>query len=237
MNEESTTIDPILMDYQCDKEAVPCGCGLNNVRFSEGRIIDGEKSISNSWSMVVSVRSSDASTHLCGGSILNDSLILTAASCISNLPSYGLTVMTGSHRLSDNSSFLRKVNGIFIHPDYMGESTQYLNDIAILHLSEPLNLTHPLLSRTCISERLPFLSNNTQYPASDAHLVLVGWGHINHENRSIPDDLRQAEVYAADLSEENCPIRGSNHELQFCAGVIQAEKSKKTILEIVENIS
>ena len=213
-----------MYEYQCDSEHVPCGCGLNNVRFTESRIINAENAIGYSWSMVVSIRANRDSEHLCGGSIIDDSLILTAASCIADTPLYGITVVAGTYRTGESTPFIRQADAVFIHPDYEGFLNNFTNDIAILHLSRPLDLKDLFLSRTCLSQKLSFLPNATDYPAVDTLLAIVGWGNTDYENQTVPQVLQQAEVFTSDLNDPNCPVQGKNHEFQFCAGTIQNDK-------------
>src|SRR5690349_18707897 len=68
--------------YVCDKNMVPCGCSPSTVEI-KARIINGENVIPYSWSMMVSLRVNQTSREsICGGTILSESYILTAAHCV-----------------------------------------------------------------------------------------------------------------------------------------------------------
>ena len=219
----STTEGPTI--YECDRNVVSCGCGQHPVQFLQSRILNGEQAIPYSWSMVVSIRFRGSEKHVCGGSILGESHILTSASCIADAPVFGITIAAGTHNYSEGYAAHARVDGIFIHPGYTGSVDHYINDIAILQLSQPLDL--PLdtyLARTCISPASSALPNPIYYPSSEALLAVVGWGYTNYENRTEPHTLHQAEVNAANFSDPNCAVLEGNHGVQFCAGVEQGGK-------------
>lgn len=68
--------------------------------------------------------------YICGGAIVSDRLILTAASCIESLDSSLLTVFVGA-----NETY--SVKRVTPHYLYSGKN----NDIALLHLSKALEFT------------------------------------------------------------------------------------------------
>ncbi|CAF4595051.1 unnamed protein product, partial [Rotaria sp. Silwood2] len=151
--------------YICNKNNVSCGCGFTNVALTPSRIINGEKAIPYSWSMIVSLRydclkNDNLTTHCCGGSILNEHYILTAAHCVdkinqSSILSQNITIAAGIHNLTEVNQTIRRFDRIFIHSDYTGPVHWFKNDIAILHLSKPLDLDiNPRITRTCRPPRM-----------------------------------------------------------------------------------
>jgi secreted trypsin-like serine protease len=219
----STTVGPTV--YECDRNLVTCGCGQNPVEFLSSRILGSQEAVPYSWSMVVSIRFRGSGKHACGGSILGESHILTSASCIADAPVFGITIAGGTHNYSEGHAAYRRVDGVFIHPDYTGSVDNYINDIAILHLSQPLDLPFDTyLAQTCLSPAVSSFPNPIYYPSSEALLAVVGWGLTNYENRTDPQKLHQAEVYAANLSDPNCAVMNGHDDLQFCAGVEQGGK-------------
>ena len=64
--------------------ATSCGQGKTHVR--RRRIIGGTVSSEGEWPWHISLRMSG--THVCGGSILSESLIVTAAHCVGMIISF-----------------------------------------------------------------------------------------------------------------------------------------------------
>ena len=223
MPTSSTTVGPVV--YECDRNEVTCGCGQHSVELLSSRILNGQEAVPYSWSMVVSIRFRGSDKHVCGGSILGESHILTSASCIADAPVFGITIAGGTHNYSEGFATHRRVDGVVIHPDYTGPEDNYINDIAILHLSQPLDLPFDTyLAQTCLSPAVSTYPDPIYYPSSEALLAVVGWGYTNYQNRTEPYTLHQAEVYAAKLSDPNCTITDTHSGLQFCAGVEQGGK-------------
>ncbi|CAF0751091.1 unnamed protein product [Adineta steineri] len=206
--------------YQCDKYKVPCGCGRRSVQFSQLNISHNNyEAIPYSWSMIVSIRSNDKNKHLCSGTILSESYILTSGSCIANLSAYGIIILAGIHNQSEDNAIYRKVDQIYLHSNYTGILNNYAYDIAILHMSQPLDIDHNLfISRTCLVEKEGFLSHPFFYPTSGTKLAVIGWGLLNCHDNTNHDLLQQIEIYPRIGLEDNCYILDKYKDVQFCAG-------------------
>jgi hypothetical protein len=183
--------------------------------------------------MIVSIRLNGRNKHLCSGSILSESYILTSASCIASVSSFGITIVAGFHNHSDDHATYRKVDRIYLHPDYTGIVDNYANDIAILHISEPLNFDNDLfISRTCLREKLEGTTNSYFYPLPGTKLAVIGWGLMNCQNKTDHDLLRQIEADSIDDSDKNCYILNKHRDIQFCAGLDNSETGSNLHFEI-----
>jgi secreted trypsin-like serine protease len=224
---DTTTIsekDPIV--YQCNQTST-CGCGLVPVVLTPSRIVGGEKAVDYSWPMMVALRWPYENNQWCGGTILSNSYILTAAHCIQGYisdPPVDLTISAGMTDLSDTKQIRRTVDRIYMHPNYIGISDDYRHDIALLHMNQPLPIGSNLfLTKTCIHPVIPPVLND-QYIKNGTRLTTIGWGVERFGSLDQPTLLRQVEVYAIDNEDPSCVAAMNDTQTQFCAGLIEGGK-------------
>jgi secreted trypsin-like serine protease len=134
--------------YSCRSNA-PCGCSVQHAILS--KVVGGEIVRKRSWGWLVSLNEYSNHTHFCGGSILSSSWILTAAHCVYSRNASSVTIHAGSNKLYQSSQN-RKVAQIFSHPEF--ESDTYVNDIALIQLSSPLDMNDPDLAKICLPPQI-----------------------------------------------------------------------------------
>jgi hypothetical protein len=218
-------------NYVCNKNIVPCGCGEINVTIN-AQMVNGENSMPNSWPMIVSLRTGQSSsTHICGGTILNESYILTAARCAYRfLPDFllkNLTIVAGIHKLSQPDQIIRRADKIIIHPLWEKFKSDVQYDIALIHLVKPLNLSKSSsLIRTCLPPHSNTSEEIMQYPSNGTSLVVIGWGRLE-TGGSRPDVLQQVIVNSIHHFDRICSTSILDPSIQFCAGVYEGGKGEK----------
>lgn len=137
---------------------------------------------------------------------------MTAAHCI--LLSFS-TVHIGVHSLVLPSPQIRNVSQVILHPDYV-PPPQHVNDIALIRLSSPVNLTttNNHVGITC----LPPQSTDINYPKMGTRLAVIGWGRLT-EGGVISRELQQVRVVTLANNDFRCIKASYNQERQFCAMV------------------
>jgi secreted trypsin-like serine protease len=216
----TTTIAPPKKEtYECNRSLDECGCSLANVVLSDDNQqlsstnTTGEDAFPYSWSMIVSIRV-NSTKHMCTGTILSDSFILTAAHCVSSQSnSTKIMVAAGIHSLSQYVTSIRRVDQVYIHENYTSQ-TSHLHDIAVLHLEQPLDLkTQPMFSEICLSDTKSFDSPGASL------LVSVGWKHspVAENEDSI---IQQVAVKSITSPNSTCFNYIYYDLYQFCAGLM-----------------
>ncbi|KAM8746177.1 granzyme B(G,H)-like isoform 2-T2 [Acanthopagrus schlegelii] len=144
------------------------------------KIINGVKVQEDSMRFMASLQTTDG--HWCGGSLIRDNFVLTAAHCDND----GLAkVVFGTHDLK-NTGTVRHIVQKCKHPDYRNDTAE--NDIMLLKLSQSVPV-----GETIQRIQVPPPNMNLQ-PNQMCHVA--GWGETE-AGRGV-DDLRVVGVSVVD---------------------------------------
>ncbi|CAF4331042.1 unnamed protein product, partial [Adineta steineri] len=156
-----------------------------------------------------------ANTYLCGGSIISASWVITAAHCVNSQTASSITIYAGSNsRWTGTQS--RVVSKIIVHPSY--NSDTYVDDIALLQLQTPLDMTDRYVSQICLPSVNSSILSTTEWPAANTTVVAVGWGTLS-EGGSLPTTLQQVTLQTVSRQDSTCSPLITDWHVQLCAGV------------------
>jgi trypsin len=145
--------------YSCNSTTV-CGCSKNSATVT--KIVGGEDAGIATWGWAVSLQIGPG--NICGGSIISKSWIITAAHCFVGYTANQVTVYASSN-LPWSGMQIRNVSQIIVNSGY--DNTIFINDIALLKLASPLNMSDPAISSICL-------------PSVSASILAAGeWPPIN----------------------------------------------------------
>jgi len=158
--------------------------------------------------------------YLCGGSVINNWWILTAAHCLVNAQANQTTVRAGSifRTSNDSNAEFRSVSRVFSHPSYQPGVPISPGDIALLRLASPLVYTDTL-QPIC----LPVANVDvTQFKVC----VVTGFGSTSFSGylsetllQGKMDPMTQSACNEAFQTVENFkPLPTNVYNFSFCAG-------------------
>ena len=208
--------------YPCDRD-VPCGCSRHNVHIKSPGT-GGQPAISHSWGWSVSLRVLNE-IHFCGGVILSEHHILTAAHCVHDpeIKNFDLRAAIGTDTLADHSGRRHRIAEVILHP--LWTSRTNINDIAVLRLEQPIDFRDHNLARIC----LPSIhqSDFYEFPPIKSSLIAVYWSYMTSYGTQ-SEVLRQMlfETIAQKHTQYHSLIE--NDQLQFCAVPQNASKGMST---------
>ncbi|XP_071442545.1 venom peptide isomerase heavy chain-like [Hetaerina americana] len=182
-----------------------CKCGRTHTH----RIVGGSRAKSGEWcwqaKVMVWSKDDDGSFFLCGGSIINDEYILSAAHCFHGHEGSKVDIYLGAYKLfGDVEGTKYNVDFIKLHADY--DDKTKANDIALVKLTRKIKFT----DRVC-SVCLPATEKNY----TGEICTITGWGALKSGGDS-PVALMEAQVKV--ISHEKCQKQyGYLDPSQICA--------------------
>ncbi|XP_069507947.1 serine protease 27-like [Ambystoma mexicanum] len=165
-------------------------CGMPSV---SDRIVNGQDAVEGAWPWQVSLQVDNK--HICGGSVITENWIVSAAHCYYglNISQSRYTACVGEYQLTygNPNAVCSTIQTLILHPSYT--ATGDPGDIMLMELSTPLNFTNYIMP-ICLPSPFVQVPSGTQCWTS-------GWGHINSSvPLSDPKTLQQVMVPIIDRS-------------------------------------
>ncbi|XP_043489566.1 serine protease nudel-like [Polistes fuscatus] len=172
-------------------------------------IVGGRASAPEAWPYLIAMYK-DGYFH-CGGVILNEYWILTAAHCLVQAKHYYEIQAGILRRFSFSPMTQNKIaKNIVIHPDY--DPNLMKNDVGLVMLDTPLRFNR-WVRPACLPEEKISGSIWNQVPSVDTMCVVLGWGALIEQG---PDTDQLREVQVPILS--NCSDTIYDNISEICAG-------------------
>lgn len=197
------------------------------------------------WPFIVALvtpgRKSQYDAQFCGGSLIDDQHVLTAAHCLTLRPGVIATPrgvgIVANQRVLDTKTMgsgeqrVRAVSDVFVHPGFSSnEGEGYHDDIAVLRLAEPIvgARTIPLVQA----------ADAAAWGAGRGgpNAFIAGWGNTDPAgsgtpSKAFPTVLREVTVPIRSDAECAASVRGGygtsfERESNFCAGILQRSPAK-----------
>ncbi|XP_070380834.1 ovochymase-2-like isoform X3 [Dermacentor albipictus] len=181
------------------------------------RIVGGQEAVPHSWPWQASIQMKSfwPAAHFCGGVLVRNDLVITAAHCVQGMRPENLVLKFGSHDLvrDDAGVQIRSVFSYATHNSYRRDDLTH--DVAAIKLSLPVNYT-ARVRPVCLPGAGQQLAVNTTCFAS-------GWGNTRGSGGSF--SLKQARLVVRPFADACAAILAAQPSLDASAMVCAVDES------------
>ncbi|XP_078033116.1 trypsin-2 isoform X2 [Augochlora pura] len=185
-----------------------------------GRIVNGTKAFSKQFPYQVSLQRSYNTRHFCGGSLIDEYYVLTAAHCMflsgEQILPWTVTVVGGELQLNTQTKVgqRRGVAEIHVHQDF--DSSTLQNDVALLRLKVPFKLT----------EEITPIRLAVEPPKTGTVCQVSGWGYPSEDYPVVSNDLMYVDLPIIDTDLCGKLMVNVTEMLpgMFCAGYMEGQR-------------
>lgn len=175
-----------------------CGQKGNDGKEVKQNIVNGEPASECDWRWQVSLRQKNQRgyfSHICGGMLIHDEWVLTAAHCLIGMQPDDILVVAGEFDRKERSDNEQRipVYKIYMHPQYDDRSLHF--DMGLIKLKFPIEAT-ACVGTVC----LPDEDRSDARPSMECWIT--GWGRTSWWEWVFAAKLQEAKVQV--MSNKNC---------------------------------
>ena len=127
----------------------------------------------------------------CGGALINDRYILTAAHCLPNQKTGDFKIIMGHHDMNKlRNATVFDADKIIRYKKYWSSDPNQKFDLALIRLSQ----------QVIFNENIQPICLPTRFMTSFSNLIIAGWGQLG-ENYGLPPRLIEAEIPELNLTQ------------------------------------
>lgn len=173
------------------------------------RIVGGNEASPNKWAWMAALLRRDTGELYCGGALISNRYVITAAHCTDGLKAANITIRLGAHNIQELSVNVKdfEVSRIREHRDFQKDT--FMNDIAVLRLKHTVKFNE-YIRPVCLPER-----SDEDYFGKTA--IATGWGTQTFGG-PYSDILREVKLVVWNNTECNDRFAQPITEVFLCAG-------------------
>lgn len=152
------------------------------------------------WQISLRINTGTNLSHTCGGSILNEEWVVTAAHCVRDYSAGQLLVIAGTSEVNDvDAAHQFRIAEIITHEDYVYSGGGASFDIALLRMANRFDFSTPSIQPIQFINRADVAMGLT---APGVMALISGWGRLYSDGPG-PDTLQFAMVPIHAVEETN----------------------------------
>jgi len=151
--------------------------------YSAAKIVNGQEAARGDWGWQVSLTNNGR--HFCGGSLINDQWVISAAHCFQfpfPQPSQGVEIGLHNRFMKESYTVSRRISTLHLHESFSMQNMR--NDIALLRLSSPVQFRNEIVP-VCLPSRAVDITGRTGW--------LTGWG-LDRFGGNLSNDKMQVSM-------------------------------------------
>jgi trypsin len=183
----------------------------------EGAVIGGTESVPGARPYQVLMTATPDDRVICGGMLIDDDSVLTAAHCCQQVTVQTLIVTLGEHdrSIAEGTEQKRRATRIAVHPQYDGPTAA--NDVCVIQLDSPVQLDDRVAT-------VALAGPGEDAPGQTA--VTSGWGWTDVNTKQYAPRLQETELPIVDSATCNQSGRLDRKvtEDMLCAGAATSDR-------------